>query len=66
MTIHDTIEDEKLQHDTYRETAKVSAFSSGKIDKYEYRTGEEIYLLIKFKFTYSPSEKAIENTNKNN
>ena len=25
-----------------RETAKVSALSSGKIDKYEYLTGEEI------------------------
>ena len=42
MTIEDQIRDEKLQYDTNREAAKISAFSSGKIDKYEYLTGEEI------------------------
>ena len=42
MTIGDQIEDEKLQYDINRETAKISAWSSGKIDKYEYLTGEEI------------------------
>ena len=36
------IRDEKLQCDTNREAAKISAWSSGKIDKYEYLTGEEI------------------------
>ena len=35
--------DKKLNHDVNREAAKISAFSSGKIDKYEYLTGEEIY-----------------------
>ena len=35
MTIHDKIRDEKLQYDTNREAAKISALSSGKIDKYE-------------------------------
>ena len=35
------IRDEKLQCDTNREAAKISAWSSGKIDKYEYLTGEE-------------------------
>ena len=35
--------DKKLNHDVKREAAKISAFSSGKIDKYEYLTGEEIY-----------------------
>ena len=42
MTNEDQIKDEKLQYDIYREAAKISALSSGKIDKYEYLTGEEI------------------------
>ena len=42
MTIDDKIKDEKLQYDIKREAAKISALSSGKIDKYEYLTGEEI------------------------
>ena len=42
MTIEDQIRDEKLQYDINREAAKISALSSGKLDKYEYLTGEEI------------------------
>ena len=42
MTIEDQIKDEKLQYDINREAAKISALSSGKIDKYEHLTGEEI------------------------
>ena len=42
MTTADKIKDEKLQYDIKREAAKVLALSSGKIDKYEYLTGEEI------------------------
>ena len=42
MTIDDKIRDEKLQYNINRENAKISALSSGKIDKYEYLTGEEI------------------------
>ena len=42
MTIEDQIRDQKLQYDINREAAKISALSSGKIDKYEYLTGEEI------------------------
>ena len=42
MTIDDKIRDEKLQYDIKREAAKKSALSSGKIDKKEYLTGEEI------------------------
>ena len=34
--------DEKIQYDITREAAKMSALWSGKIDKYEYLTGEEI------------------------
>ena len=40
MTIDDKIGDEKLQYDSNREPAKISALSSGKIDKYEYLASE--------------------------
>ena len=42
MTINDQISDEKLQYNINRKAAKRSASSSGKTDKYEYLTGEEI------------------------
>ena len=42
MTNDDQVEDEKLQYDITTEAEKISALSSGKIDKYEYLTGEEI------------------------
>ena len=42
MTTDDKIRDEKLQYDVNREEAKISALSSGKIDKYEFLTGVEI------------------------
>ena len=64
MTIEDQIKDEKLQYDINRETAKVSALSSGKIDKYEYLTDEEILpsnqrqINEQAKFTCSPLGKA--------
>ena len=66
MTIEDQIKDEKLQYDINREAAKISALSSGKIDKYEYLTGEEILpsnqqqLIQQAKFNYSPLGKALE------
>ena len=66
MNIEDQIKDEKLQYDINREAAKISALSSGKIDKYEYLTGEEILLsnqqqiIQQAKFTYSPLGKAFE------
>ena len=44
MTIDDKIRDEKLQYDINREAAKKSALLSGKIDKYEYLTGDQIIL----------------------
>ena len=34
MTIEDRIRNEKVQYDINREAAKISALSSGKIDKY--------------------------------
>ena len=66
MTIEDKIKDKKLQYDINREAAKISALSSGKIDKYEYLTGEEILLsnqqqiIEQAKFTYSTLGKAFE------
>ena len=42
MTIDDQNKDEKLQYHLNREAAKISALSTGKIDKYEYLTDEEI------------------------
>ena len=38
----DKIRDEKLQYDIKWEAEKISALSSGKIDKYEFLAGEEI------------------------
>ena len=66
MTTDDKIKDEKLQHDINREATKISALSSGKIDKYEYLTSEEILpadqnrIIEQGKFTYSPLGKAFE------
>ena len=42
MTIDDKIKDEKLQYDIKREVAIISVLFSGKADKNEYLTGEEI------------------------
>ena len=42
MTIEDQIRGEKLQYDINMILIEISALSSGKIDKYEYLTGEEI------------------------
>ena len=42
MSINDKIRDQKLQSNIRREVAKISALSSGKIDKYDYLTGEEV------------------------
>ena len=64
MTIDDKIKYEKLQYDINREAAKISALSSGKIDKYEYLTSKEILrfdqsrIIEQAKFTYSPLSKA--------
>ena len=50
----------------YGETAGIQALSSGKIDKYQYLTGEEMLpsnqkqIIEQAKFTNSPLEKALE------
>ena len=66
MTIDDKIKDEKLQQDISGEAAKISALSSGKIDKHEHLTGEEILpsdqrrVIEQVKFTYYLLGKAFE------
>ena len=66
MTIEDKIKDEKLQYDINREAAKITVLSSGKLDKYEYLTGEEIIpsnqqqIIQQAKSNYSPLGKALE------
>ena len=70
MTIENQIKDEKLLYDINREAAKISALSSGKLDKYEYLTGEEILpsnqrqIIEQAKFTYSPLRKAFKKQTK--
>ena len=65
MTIEDQIKDEKLQYYINRE-----ALSSGKLDKYEYLTREEIVpsnqqqIIQQAKFNYSALGKAIEKQRK--
>ena len=72
MTIDDKIRNEKLQYDIKRVAAKISVLSSGKIDKYEYLTGEEILppqqlrIIQEAKFTYCTLGKAFENETKTN
>ena len=70
MTIEDQIRDEKLQYDINRDVAKILALSSGKIDKYEYLTGEKILpsnqqqIFEQAKFTYSTLGKAFQKQTK--
>ena len=70
MTIGDQIRDEKRQYDINRETAKISALSSNKIDKYEYLTGEELLtsnqkeIIEQAIFTYSPLGNAFKKQTK--
>ena len=66
MTIGDQVKDEKQQYGNNIKFAKISALSSGTINKYEYLTGEGILLsnqnqiIEQAKFTYSPLEKTFE------
>ena len=66
MTINDQIRDEKLLYDIYREAVKILTLSSGKTDKYEYLTGEELLpsnqqqIIEQTKFIYYPFGKAFK------
>ena len=69
MTIDDRIGDEELQYDINREATKISALFSGKIDRYEYPTGEEIMssdqsrIIEQVKFTFLLSVKHLRDKN---
>ena len=66
MRIDNKIRDEKLQYDITREAAKISTFSSEKIDKYEYLIAEELWLssesrmIEQDRFAYCSLGKAFE------
>ena len=70
MTIENQIKDEKLQYDINREAAKISALSSGRFNKFEYLTGEEVLpsnkqqIIEQAKFEYSPLGKVFEKQTK--
>ena len=66
MANYDKNRDEKLKYDINRESARISALPSGKIDKYKWFTGEEILpsnqsqKIEQAKFGYSTLRKAFE------
>ena len=63
MTTDDVTRDKKLQFVTTKGVTKILTLSSGKINKHEYLTGEEILpfdqsrIIQQAKFTYSPLGK---------
>ena len=70
MTIDDKIKDEKQQYDINREAGTMLALLSGKIEKYDCLTDEEIVpsdqsrIIEQVKFTYSSLSKAFEKKKK--
>ena len=70
MTIDDKFRVKRLQYDSNREAAKISALSSGKIDKYEYLKDEEnlpskVYIFsIRKSFWITNNWRAKKNTNR--
>ena len=68
--IDDKTRGEKLLYNISRESAKISALSSGKIDKYQYLIGEEISptnqrkIIEEVKFAYSLFGKSFEKQTK--
>ena len=58
IILFNKIRQNKADYDLYRKNAKISALSSGKLDKYEYLTGEDLGYrpdpVQKAKFEYSP------------
>ena len=70
MANDDKVRGEKLQYNINREVAKASAVFSGKTDKYEYITGEEIFpsnqrqIIELSLFVYSVLGKAFEKQTK--
>ena len=70
MIIDDQIRDKKMQYDINRKAAKISALPSGKIEQYEYLSGEEIQpsdqrrVIQQANFTYFPLGKAFQQQTK--
>ena len=75
MTVTDQIKilDRKIkqneaQYDLDRKAAKISALSSGNLDKYEYLTGEDLNYkpstVEQAKFDYSPLSKGLKEEDK--
>ena len=58
LAINDRIRDGKFQYDIHAEAAKISALSSGKLDKYIYLRDEQT------RFNYSTLTIAFEKENK--
>ena len=70
MKNDDKIKNEKLQHNINRESAKISALSSGKTDKHDCLIDEEVLpsdqtrVIEQAKFTHSPLGKALKKQTK--
>ena len=70
MTSDDKNIYEKIWYDVKREAAKISGLSSGKIDKYEHLTSEEIFpsdhsiIIEQAKFIWKKKKKKIEEQGK--
>ena len=68
MAVDDKIWNEKLKYNINREAAKIKVLGSGKLDKYEYLTCEEILpsnqrqIIEGTKFTYSLLRKTWKQT----
>ena len=62
--LDDKIKSNKVQYDLDREAAKISALSSGELQKYEYLTGEDLWykpdVVQKARFEYSPLGKVFD------
>ena len=70
MTFNDKIRGENFQYVINREVAKIAGLWSGKIDEYEFFTGEEIIpsdqrrMIEQATFTYPALGKALEKQQK--
>ena len=70
MIFDDKVKDKKPQYDINRETAKITALSSGWTEKYKFLTGGKILpsdqsrIIEQAKFTYFPLVKHFKNKSK--
>ena len=70
--LDDKVKTNKAQYDSDRQAAKISALSSGELDKYEYLTGEDLRyksdVVQNVTFEYSPLgkvfNKGLDDSNK--